>query len=63
MQTFTFAALASAVVAIGADELEFTKYAAKYNKVYEDIEEFALRLDRFMHHDRLITEHNSGNGS
>ena len=38
MQSFTFAALASVVVAIGADELEFTKYAARYNKVYEDVD-------------------------
>ena len=63
MQSFTFVTLLSAAMAIRADELSFMNYAAQYNKVYEDIEEFALRLDRFMHHDRLITEHNSGNGS
>ena len=43
MQSFAFATLVSAVVAISADELSFMNYAAKYNKVYEDIEEFALR--------------------
>ena len=63
MQSFTLATLISAAVAISADELEFTKYAARYNKVYVDVTEFATRLERFMHHDRLIDQHNNSNDS
>ena len=63
MQSFTFATLVSAAMAISADELEFTKYAARYNKAYEDVEEFATRLERYMHHDKVINEHNSSNDS
>ena len=37
MQSFAFAALASAAFAVSADELEFANYAARFNKVYEDI--------------------------
>ena len=64
MQSFAFATLASAVVAISADELNFMNYAAQYNKVYEDVEEFAMRLERFLHWHRIINQHNSSsNGS
>ena len=63
MQSFTFATLVSAALAINADELEFTKYAARYNKAYEDVEEFATRLERYMHHDKVINEHNNSNDS
>ena len=34
-------------------------YAARFNKIYEDIEDFALRLERFVHNHRVITEHNA----
>ena len=61
MKSFTFAALTSAAAAISADELEFINYAARFNKVYGDIEEFALRLERFAHWHRVITEHNATN--
>ena len=63
MKYFAIAALASAAAAISADELNFLNYAARYNKVYEEIEEFALRLERFAHWDRLINEHNYSNDS
>ena len=63
MKSFAFAALASAATAISADELNFLNYAARYNKVYEEIEEFALRLERFIHWDGLINEHNYSNAS
>ena len=63
MQFLTFAALISAAVAINADELEFLNYTARYNKVYEDIEEFDMRLERFNYQDRLINEHNISSGS
>ena len=59
MQSFAFAALVSAAMAINADELEFTKYAARYNKVYQDVEEFTARLEKFIYHDKVINEHNS----
>ena len=63
MNSFTFATLVSAAMAINANELGFMNYAAQYNKVYEDVKDFATRLERFMHHDRLINEHNNSNGS
>ena len=59
MQSFAFAALASVAAAISADELEFSMYAARFNKIYADVEEFSARLERFMHYDRLIREHNA----
>ena len=37
MQSIAFAALASAAAAISANELEFANYAARFNKVYEEI--------------------------
>ena len=37
-------------------------YLARYNKIYEDVEEFALRLERFVHWHRVINEHNATNG-
>ena len=62
MKSFIFAVLASAAAAISADELEFMNYAARFNKVYEDIEEFAIRFERFVYWHRVINEHNSTNG-
>ena len=62
MQSITFAALASATAAISAYELEFANYAARFNKVYEDIEEFAERFENFLYWHRVINEHNSSNG-
>ena len=61
MKYFAIAAIASAAAAISAEEHEFLNYAARYNKVYEEIEEFALRLERFVHWDGLINEHNYSN--
>ena len=62
IKSVAFAALASAAAAISADEIEFANYAARYNKVYEDIKDFALRFERFAYHHKLITEHNNSNG-
>ena len=61
MKSYAFAALASAVAAISVDELEFVNYAARFNKFYEDINEFVLRFERFVYHHRLINEHNNTN--
>ena len=63
MKYFAIAALASAATAIGADELKFLNYAARYNKVYEEIEEFAVRLEQFVHWDGIINDHNYSNDS
>ena len=62
MKSFAFAALASAA-AINADELEFINYTARFNKVYEDVEEFVTRFERFIYWDRLINDHNNANGA
>ena len=64
MRAFAFAALASAAAAISSnaisdDKLQFIKYAAQFNKVYGNVEEFNARFERFMHHHRLISEHNA----
>ena len=58
MKSYAFAAIASAAAAISADHLEFTNYAARFNKVYEDMKEYAFRFERFNHHHKLISEHN-----
>ena len=63
MKSFAFAALASAAAAISEDELSFMNYAARFNKIYEDVEEFAVRLERFIHWHRIISEHNSTDGA
>ena len=59
MKSFAFAALATAAAALSADELEFIDYAARFNKVYEDMPEFTARFERFIHNHRLINEHNA----
>ena len=38
-------------------------YAARFNKVYEDVEQFAARQEKFAYHDRLINDHNNTNGA
>ena len=63
MQSIVIAALASVTAAISADELEFANYAARFNKVYEDIEEFTVRFERFLYWHRVINEHNYSNES
>ena len=62
MKSYAFAAVTSAA-AISTDELEFANYAARFNKVYEDMKEYAARMERFVYHNRLINEHNNSNGS
>ena len=63
MQSIAFAALVSAAAALSADELEFANYVARFNKVYEDMEEFAIRFKRFLYWHRVINEHNYSNES
>ena len=59
MKSFAFAALASVAVALSNDELEFIDYAARFNKVYEDVEEFAARFERFLVAHAFIKTHNA----
>ena len=59
MKSYAFAALVSAAAAISADELEFVNYAARFNKAYENMREYAIRFERFNHHHNLISEHNA----
>ena len=59
MKSFAFAALASVAVALSNDELEFIDYAARFNKVYEDVEEFAARFERFLVAHAFIKAHNA----
>ena len=62
MKSFAFAALASAATAISDRRLQFANYIARFNKVYEHIEEFAIRYERFVHWDKIIYDHNYSNG-
>ena len=59
MRSFAFAALASSAVAISGVKLEFINYLARFNKVYDDVEEFAVRFERFVHNHKIINEHNA----
>ena len=60
MQSFAIATIvSSAAAAISADKLDFANYAARFNKFYESTEEFMARFERFVHHHRLINEHNA----
>ena len=59
MLSFVFAVLTSTAAAISANELEFLKHIARFNKVYHNIEEFSMRLERFVHNHKIITEHNT----
>ena len=45
--SFAFASLVAAAAAISTDEIEFVNYAARFNKAYEDVDEYAARKERF----------------
>ena len=61
MKYFAIAALASVAAAISDRRLRFANFIARFNKVYEDVTEFALRFERFVHWDKIINEHNYSN--
>ena len=63
MKSVAFAAFVTAAAAISANKLGFMNYTARFNKVYEDVEEFVTRFERFVHWDRLINNHNNANGA
>ena len=63
MKHFALSVLVAATAAIGTDELQFVNYAARFNKAYENVEEFTARSESFKHWDRIISEHNSTNGT
>ena len=59
MKSFAFAAVIGAASALNADEFAYMQYAAKYNKVTNDAEEFAMRVKQWKITDDFITEHNA----
>ena len=59
MKSYALTTLVSAVAAIGADQLEFVNYTARFNKAYEEMKEYAVRQERFLHYNKLISEHNA----
>ena len=63
MKSLAFAALAPAAAAISIDEREFANFTARFNKVYGDIKEFALRFENFIYWNKVIKEHNNTNSA
>ena len=63
MNPFALSALVAAAAAIGTDKLEFVNYAARFNKAYENVEEFTARSESFKHWNNIINEHNNTNGA
>lgn len=65
MKTFAIAALAGVASAalMSADDYEFMRYVTEFNKFYETVEEFAMRLDNFVTTKHKINELNSHNSS
>ena len=62
MKYSAIAALASVAAAISTEKLDFANYVARFNKFYGNIEEFMARFKRFVHHHRIISEHNTTSG-
>merc|ERR1712156_754445 len=58
MKSFAFAAVIGAASAIG-----YLNYLAEFNKSYENQEEFAMRIERYVAVDSFIQEHNQTNAS
>ena len=63
MKSFAFAAVMAAANALSTAEFEYMNYLAEFNKVYNDVEEFTVRMNRFMEVDAFIKEQNASNGS
>ena len=61
MKSFAFASLFAAVNALSSVELEYMNYAAAYNKVTNDVEEFNFRMHNWHAVDAFIKAWNSGN--
>ncbi len=63
MKSFAFAAVIGAASAIDATTFGYLNYLAKFNKSYENQEEFAARVERYVAVDAFIQEHNQTNAS
>ena len=63
MKSFAFAAVISAASALSTVEFEYMNYLAEFNKVYNDVEEFTVRMNRFMEVDAFVKEHNASGAS
>merc|ERR1719276_237230 len=63
MKSFAFAATMAAANALSTVEFDYMNYMAQYNKVINDVEEFAMRAANFDRVDAFINEHNSSNST
>ena len=60
MKSFAFAAVIGATNAL---DFDFINYMATFNKVINDVEEFAMRMENFERTDAFIKEHNASNAT
>ena len=63
MKSFALAALPAIAAAIDAASFSYLNYLATFNKSYENQEEFAMRVNRYVEVDAFIQEHNQTNAS
>ena len=63
MKSFAFAAVIGAASAIDTTTFGYLNYLAKFNKSYENQEEFEMRVNRYVQVDAFIQEHNETNAS
>ena len=63
MKSFALAALPAIAAAIDAASFSYLNYLATFNKNYENQEEFAMRVNRYVEVDAFIQEHNETNAS
>ena len=63
MKSFAFAATMAAANALNSIEFEYMQYAAKFNKMTNDVETFNFRLANFAATDAFIKEHNASNAT
>ena len=63
MKSFAFAATMAAANALSTVEFEYMNYMAQYNKVINDVEEFAMRKSNFERVNAFVQEHNASNAT
>ena len=63
MKSFAFAAVLGAANALSTVEFEYMNYMATYNKIVNDVDEFAMRKSNFESVDAFIQEHNASNAT
>lgn len=59
MRSFAIAALAAVAAAASSEEFEFMNYITKFNKSYQNAEEFAMRFENYLRHDAMIKAHDA----